>query len=371
MVGLISFHAAYNFGSVLQAYALQKIIKKISIENNYSIDCKIINYRTDLQKEMYGVFQKNSSIKNILKNLLKLPYVGAYKRKNIKFEEFIETQLDLTEEIGLEKCFVELSKQFDCIISGSDQIWNVRAADFSYVYLLDGYHGKKISYAASLGPLRIDWRQYNREKFGLLINEYKCISVREEGSVDNLQGIVKTKPIIHLDPTLLLCKQQWENISSGANYNNGNYILLYCLEPTRLQLKIARDISKKLKLPIVVLRYNNKYDYINGFVKKYDSGPADFISYISHAKLVLTTSFHGTAFSINLHKPFFVIDGMKDNRIKSLLELVELSERSIEQLDYNDKIMNAFDIDYKKVTFFLESEVAKSKQYLINEVLYG
>lgn len=371
MIGIITFHAAYNFGSVLQAFALQEVIKEICVTNSDLVDCRIINYRSNLQKAMYDVFQKNSNIKNILKNILKLPYARDFKEKNIKFEGFIKNKLNLTEEINSEESFAELAKQFDCIISGSDQIWNVRATDFSYIYLLDGYHGKKISYAASLGPLKIDWSQYNRERFCSLINEYQRISVREKGSIDNLNGIVKSNPLIHLDPTLLLCKQQWESISSGVNYNDGNYILLYCLEPTMAHLKIAKDISKKLNLPIVVLRYNNKYDYINCFVKKYNSGPADFISYISHAKLVLTTSFHGTAFSINLHKPFFVIDGMKDNRIKNLLELVALSERSIEQLDYNDKIMNAFDIDYKKVTFFLESEVAKSKQYLINEVLYG
>ena len=44
-IGLITYHSAYNFGSVLQAYAMQEYLKS-EIGN-----CEIINYRTKNREE--------------------------------------------------------------------------------------------------------------------------------------------------------------------------------------------------------------------------------------------------------------------------------------------------------------------------------
>lgn len=48
-VGIITFHASHNYGSMLQAYALQQVVK------NLGYDCEIINFRTKRQKDLYEV----------------------------------------------------------------------------------------------------------------------------------------------------------------------------------------------------------------------------------------------------------------------------------------------------------------------------
>lgn len=360
-VATITFHAAHNFGSVLQAYALQSVIEGISA----NIEYKILNFRSQEQKKSYALIKEGKSFKVVIKNILRIPYRKQLQEKYDKFESFIKCELHLTqEEIDEYSEVPEEWKNFDIYISGSDQIWNVRAKDFFDINFLDFVKEKrKVSYAASFGPLMIDWSNYNFEKYKKLLSEYKYISVREVGSAMNVEKLINKKCDIHVDPTLLLSVNEWRAIQSSANYNNGKYILLYCLEPTIEQLRIAKYISQKLKLPIVSLKPANKNDIINSFIKKYDSGPKDFLSYVDHASLVLSSSFHGTAFSMIYHKPFYVLNGMRDNRISYILKATEMTERSIDNIKDAEKVKLTLP-DGKKIDEVLGRERLKSMKYL-------
>ena len=187
--------------------------------------------------------------------------------------------------------------------------------------------------------------------------------IREKGSYNNLEKITDIKCNINVDPTLLISKEEWQKIESKEIYNDGKYILLYCLEPSKEQLKIADEISKKLQLPIVILRYNNKNDVFNHFVKKYAAGPEDFLAYIDHAALVLSSSFHGTAFSLIYHKPFYVLNGINDNRISEILNKTNMMERSLESIE-DIKNVNLNKPDEKMIDLFLENERVRSELYL-------
>ena len=252
----------------------------------------------------------------------------------------------------------------DYYISGSDQIWNVRAKDFLLSYYLDFVKvGRKLSYAASFGPLEIEWDKLDKNKIAKLLNQYDNISVREQGSLKNVEILTKQVGEIHVDPTLLLTKEQWRKVQSNIKSGLGKYILLYCLEPTKEQLKIANAISRKLELPILVLRYNNKNDMFNSYIKKYDSGPRDFLAYIDNAALVLSSSFHGTVFSIIYHKPFYVFNGMNDNRISTLLTKTNMVDRSISKIEDIERI-SLISPDEQIIENVLERERNKSKSYL-------
>ena len=364
-IATITFHHAYNFGSVLQTYALQETIKEIANELGKEIDYKIIDFYPIIQEELYNVFKPANSWKNILKNIISLPYAVKLKKRNEKFEKFLTEYCNLTNRYRNIGELKEKLPVADCYISGSDQIWNVRSLDFSDVYYYSFLpdEAKRISYAASLGPLKIDWKQYASEQIKSLIEKYKFVSVRELGSKENLEAITSIECEIHIDPTLLLSADVWRNIQSNVNYNNGQYILLYCLEPTKEQIDMADAISKKVNLPIIVLRYNNKNDIFNNFVKKYDSGPEDFLSYIDHAALVLSSSFHGTAFSLIYHKPFYVFNGMNDNRISAILKTIGMTERSLDSIEEICKVtLDEPNCDAIDSMLFYEQE--RSKVYL-------
>lgn len=363
-IAVVTFHRAHNFGSVLQTYALQECIKKIAKESITDIEYNLIDFYTDQQEELYKIYKSDYSIKNLIKNLINWYYSKELKIKYNKFNNFISENFNITKRIRSENELRKNTPIADYYISGSDQIWNVRAKDFSDVYYLDFVeNGKKISYAASFGPLEINWNQYDKDRYTKFLQEYNSISVREEGSRKNIEILTGEDCIINVDPTMLLTKAEWRKIQSSANYGEGQYILLYCLEPSKEQLKLAEAISGKLGLPIVVLRYNNKNDMFNHYVKKYDSGPEDFLAYIDHAALVLSSSFHGTVFSMIYHKPFYVFEGMKDNRISTMLTKLEMENRSLNSWEDIEKV-NLLPPDKEKIENVLGCEREKSKAYL-------
>lgn len=362
-IAVVTFHRAHNFGSVLQTYALQEYIKQIGNKFGTDIEYKVIDFYTETQEDMYNVYKSGRSIRNIIKNIIASFYVKELKEKHNKFEEFIMKNIHMTKRFITENDLKKDIPDADYYISGSDQIWNVRAKDFSDIYFLDFVNrGRKISYAASFGPLKIDWNQYDKEKYAHLLNEYASVSVREDGSQENIGYLTHQECCVNVDPTLLLNCEQWRKIQSDANYNEGQYILLYCLEPSKEQLKMAKAISKKLKLPILVLRYNNKNDMFNSFVKRYDSGPTDFLAYIDHAALVLSSSFHGTAFSLIYHKPFYVFNGMRDNRIAYILTKTDMVDHSLESLTDVERV-TLKKPNEETIELFIKEEVNKSTEY--------
>lgn len=363
-VAVITFHRAHNFGSVLQTYALQECVKSLNGEYQKDIEYQVIDLFTEKQEQLYSVFKKNDCAKNIIKNILALRYRKELQKKHDKFDYFLEINFSLTQRYKNDEELNDNPPNADYYISGSDQIWNIRALDFSLSYYLDFVkNGKRISYSASFGPLEIDWNQYDENIISKCLKRYNSISVRENGSAENIQKLIGQSADIHVDPTLLLKKEQWRKIQSDATHDFGKYILLYCLEPSKKQLRLADAISGKLGLPIVVLKYNNKNDIFNSYIKKYDSGPEDFLAYIDHAALVLSSSFHGTVFSIIYHKPFYVFDGMKDNRISTMLTKMNMEERSLEDFEDTERV-DLLPPDSEKIEEVLEHERERSRKYL-------
>ncbi len=363
-VATITFHRAQNFGSALQAYALQQFVIRCGNDCSTPVNYQIIDLSSESQKNLYKIFKPSLRPKDFIKNIVNLIYVKSLKTRERKFESFLNNELRLSHNY-LTKTETSLGlHEVDCFISGSDQIWNVRAKDFADFYYLDFISGvRKISYAASFGPLAIDWTQYDKEKYARLLSDYTAVSVREQGSADNILQLTGKGCEIHVDPTLLLDVAEWRKIQSNANYNNGKYILLYCLEPTPSQLKMVQAISEKFNLPVVALRYNNKHDMFNNFIKRYDAGPKDFLAYIDHAAMVVTSSFHGTAFSIIYRKPFCALNGMSDNRISNILTESRLTSHAIKGLDDLDSVtMNL--PDSIGIENFLTRERQRSSSYL-------
>ena len=76
-VGTITFHGSHNYGSVLQAYALQEYTKKLL--DSYHVPCEyqILNYRSKLQKDLYSAPGFDSLV-NILKTLMYIPYKNSW-----------------------------------------------------------------------------------------------------------------------------------------------------------------------------------------------------------------------------------------------------------------------------------------------------
>ena len=144
--GILTYHDSDNFGSVLQAYALSRYLA------TQGINVRVIDFRKEEVAQLYRIFQPMNSRFNILTNGYKLMYLSALKRGKVAFENFRKKQLPLSD------CRSEQAEQipirdYDCYITGSDQVWNIKICDFDPVYMLRGIGNRKVSYAASFGPV--------------------------------------------------------------------------------------------------------------------------------------------------------------------------------------------------------------------------
>lgn len=356
----ITFHASHNYGSVLQAYALQQTIKSLGHDN------VIINLRTMRQKDLYTVFTRRGGIKYAVKNLSHLLWYFPLKKRYDRFETFINNSLSLTEEYSTEEELADAFLNYDVFIAGSDQIWNPVPADFDWSYYLTFVSkGKKISYAPSFGQLASQGDMDTRERIANALKSFDAISVREQRGADNVKALTGETPPIVLDPTLLLKKEDWLGlVKDRERIIKGDYIFFYTLFADPGRMDIIKRVSKATGLPVVTSNFSNQYDVFNPFIKRYDAGPLDFLTLIRDAKLVVASSFHGTVFSILLNVPFFAIDGMTDARISTLLRTTGLEGRGITSANVEEQCKNAFPVDFTTANGKIDEARKTSVEFL-------
>lgn len=149
-VGIITFHAAHNYGSMLQAYALQQVVLSMGY------DCEIINFRSIVQKEQYKpIFMVGTLYGKCVRFIIQATYALGILKKHRLFERFLKEELILSKkEYTTLKDLESENFNYDYYISGSDQIWNTYTIDFNYAYFLPFVKsGKRIAYAPSMGPI--------------------------------------------------------------------------------------------------------------------------------------------------------------------------------------------------------------------------
>lgn len=361
-VGIITFHAAHNYGSMLQVYALQQVIEYLGF------DCEVINLRTEIQRRGYTV--EAAATAKRWKAYIDRSLIGFYKSKlqskYDKFEHFLKHNLKLSirEFSDLE----ELEKYlpvYDYYIAGSDQIWNTSCFDFSWAYYLPFKTvGKKIAYAPSMGP-NAEVADEHRNRIATYLQDFDAISVRESATANIVNEIINQKIAITLDPTLLVPSANWYSYHTAEPIIKEDYIFLYTPFPRKNLYAIAKYLSKVLKMKVVVSLYNSQMllQYPS-FRQELAVGPWEFLNLVRNARLTCCGSFHAVVFSILFHVPFFAIDGTKDQRMKNLLKLVNMEDRSIVLDNMKEKVTHTFDIDFSEADKILEQERENSIQFL-------
>lgn len=367
----ITFHRAENYGSMLQAFALQEFVK--GIRENVKYD--ILDYAPNVQKNLYRVVPPVKDIKSALKSIVAFRYYGQLCKKKNNFNKFLDEYLECTPIVhSSKKNLKSVINGVDLCIFGSDQIWNTNGEDFDWIYMGEGIPVlRKISYAASMGSGYFieGWNREHREKTKQLLDDFMELSVRESGAKKALMSITKNslKVSQNIDPIFLLSKEEWISKLSIKKENRGKYILFYSLNPDKLVMKMIKEIENKLGIPVVVTKFNNMHDIINLFEKKYDTGPIEFLELLYNAELVVSTSFHGVAFSILFNRPFYAINPYSDSRLESILDFCKLEDRSIQNIEDIKNIKDKWlKIEFSLANRAIELERKKSKVYLAKYV---
>lgn len=356
-VGIISIHYGINFGSALQAYALYHYIRE-----KYNYNVEIINYIPPRYRgrRLYAYNKKKN-----LNGLLRWVYrsLRSVYLDNL-FKNFLRRHVSISPTIFTEEEAAKRYSNYDYLVTGSDQIWNSdynEGIDRMYYLSFAKNSTRKIAYAASAGKTEFTQSEWDEQK--KLLEDFDGISYREKSllkiMVDN--GIEAGKFVC--DPTLLLNKDDWKIIEKKVNGCPNNYLLIYFLDIDDVKMiAIAKKIADNLGLKVVMINGNKrKSDGLVDFCFN-DITPDYFLWLINNAEYVVTNSFHGVAFSINLNKQFAVFRREKYNsRLDSILDEFKLKDRYISK----DNIGNALStINYDKVNFIKDRFVGNSKEYL-------
>lgn len=371
-VGLMTIESKiYNYGGVLQEFALQQII------NSLGFECVIINYdrkydqcifsiKNDIRNMSWNKIKNRISTKKTIAARMKIE--KEIKIRHKAFDLFREEFLDFTECCNVNTVTDTVSnlKQFVC---GSDQIWNpdycIPALFLEFVP--DGK--KRIIYAASVGKEFLKNRELRQYKH--YFDNLDFISVREESAKKNLEAVTK-KPIqVVLDPTLLLDKKAWKTFSKSNRYNN--YIFCYFLGEEKGKRLEVIEYAKKNGLKIITLPYllekQNSADFGFGDVQLFDVGPQELLGLIENAKIVLTDSFHVSVFSIIFKKQFYVFGRNIGNynmntRIDDLLKCFGLEKHYLKPGELELKKVLSTELIYNDTAY--KKRYAASISYLNN-----
>ena len=376
---VMTWHTYDNYGSLLQAYALQRSFEKLGVES----------YLVDYDPESYNpnnCTRASDWVKTQVRITLKKTLSGAKgplaskvypqwedEERKAAYNRFRSGFLRFTKECVNASDLFSLNDEFDIIACGSDQIW--APTRFNPHYYLDFAKDpeRTLAYAPSIGLPSIDdgaVRAMVRELAGRI----RHLSVREELGAEILESILGTRPAVAVDPTALLTGDEWrEAMGLQGQVAEERYALCYFLGNDRRKWESASRIAKSHGLvlrgiPVFKQDGTRDTDLCPGV------GPREFLELIDGAEAVFTDSFHGTMFSLLFHKEPFVYKRFSDkdrknqnSRIENILRIANLGTTVLQSAD-NASVRSFGTIDWDTVDRGISEAREASEAFLSHSV---
>lgn len=374
-IGILTlFYKNYNWGGVLQGYALKKFL-----ENNYNdINVDIICYNSPTNIVYKSKIQQ--ALQYPTKEIINRIISKFNKKKNIFLE--LQNRKSLFDDFTNkykgyafnDNNLLEATKEYDALICGSDQIWNPNVSRPGFYLSMIDHECKKISYAASIA--RDDLSPHERKVMVPLIERFDYVSVREKTAKNFLSKYTSKEIQEVLDPALLLPADEWSKIAADKKIKEP-YVLAFFFSESIVYRKLIEKYCEEQGFKLVFIPFAaNKYiesDMQGECERLYDVGPKEFIRLFIDTKYVFTDSFHGSVFSILFKKNFMVFERDKKNKVSKnsrlydLLDKFNLSNRLVRsQGEMNTTLKE--NINYANVYELLEKYRKESKDFL-NEAL--
>lgn len=356
---IITLHRVYNYGSALQAYATQTVFEKAGYE------AVVIDYitaqRTKKQIMKTAAAGSNTSMSSFVYTFFKFFSVFL---KEMTFGKFVKKNLHLTKQYITTDDLEKDPPQADIYVTGSDQTWNSQyngGVDRGFFLTFAPKDKAKVSFVASFGKTHLNETEVAETK--PFIDQYNKLSVREDSALNVLHQLGRDDGVQLIDPTLQLTKEEWLKIASPRLVKQPYLILMLLYNEDNHATEYARRIADEKGLRLVKISWEMKKPPMVDQLFTHRS-PADFVSLFANADFVVTNSFHGLAFSINLERDFVVVPRNEFNsRIESLLTLTGLQERLVSTADTALEESEK-PIDYGKVNTQLAEERQKAKRYI-------
>lgn len=336
-IGILTWHYYKNYGSGLQAFALQETITRLGYDVN------LINYRKFYSRPV-------SPIKRFLKKLLQYTVANFCdkiynKVVNNTFEyqkRYLKQTKQFTNPVELEN----ISREYDCLVYGSDQIWapNVYTPIYMGAHVQENV--RKISYAASIGLNDIPDDLVETYKSNL--SSYHSVAVREQEGKELLKSKCGIDSTVVLDPTLMIDADTYRSMQRPVKGVKGKYIFCYFLNKEHKYKEKVQKYAQERKLQIIGT--SDREEDAAWMTRLTNIGADQFIWLINNAETIFTDSYHGSIFSLLLHKNLWTyVRFAEDNpicqnsRIRQLQNNFNLSHRVI---TYRQEIDDTKKIDY-------------------------
>ncbi len=356
-IGILTFHKSINYGSVLQTWATKNLLERMG----YSAE--VIDYEPGVLKDFYKLYPSGHNVKALARKIVRMPITKIKKNQQIEFEVFRNRFLNLSNfTLNKNDNFKIIEDSYDCVVCGSDQIWNVHALDSDDIYYLPHINVKKIALSVSVNNTDFSEPRCN-EEMKRWISDFDFLTCREESGSRKISGFLEGKREVKtfLDPTLMHDKEDFYPLCNDRVIKKP-YIFLYKVWSGKDSYKLVSELGKHLNLPVYTMFMHNSIKELcmvesSGIkVIKKDTSPSDYLSLIRYADYVVTDSFHGTAFSLIFEKQFICVrekdangHEKNDERIQNILKTVGLEDRYL-ALDRIFTYSIANKIDYLTVT---------------------
>ena len=363
-----------NYGSVLQALALQKFLENngvdiIDLNYNASAPTKLINWFVNRNSVelMLGKIKEAKSNKNICTD-------ERFKIRANRFTEFKNKNIKMTKLCRTNSQLKEIAEKYDVFICGSDQIWSPALLNPMFYLSFVDEKKKKISYAPSFGV--IETSKFKKKKIAKLLKRFDDISVRETQGQELVKELIGKGVTVQVDPTMLLKKMQWEEYTDKEALEKEKYIFCYLLTPNEEYIESVRKFAEKKGYKVVIVP-TIKGPFNTGFEEIPEAGPSEWLNLIKNAEYVFTDSFHGCIFSTIFEKEVFLFKRFSDDskksensRIYTLTKWLGIEDHLIDKNNIKD-IYYLNIINYERVNKLVEEKASESAKWLMDTLKKG
>lgn len=342
-VGIVTWYFGANYGAIAQSMALYNTIESMEC------DCYMVNYRpskykkTILNANLPPKWKRVIQFRKTLAGIRKCRVLGNCKQ----FKESIPVHT--AKEID--------NLGFDCIVFGSDAIFNLRHPLCDEIYYGVGIKTKKVTYSPSCEYL--DVKTVLPKEYSKSLQEMGAISVRDVNTAKIILENVGIEAELTLDPTFLYGFSEYRSMICDEKY-----ILIYAFSDWKQYSKEIIEYAKKKKCLIITVGSELEWSDISLPYVDFDKWVSAFV----FAELVITDSFHGTVFSLKNQKQI-ILCGRKDkeSKISSLFNQLNISV-SVYKGEPIDKYLTENYIDYVVVQHTIDVMKKESLCYLKNAI---
>lgn len=322
-VGIMTFPNSISYGAVLQMYALYHTVEALGHTP------EVIHYQNVYMKQQKHIGQR-SWLRRFLGELL-------HHRMYLKFWQFEKKRMVKYPKVAIvdPQDLSSLTKRYQAVICGSDQVWNpdITGGDLSYFLNFCDEHTKRVAYAPSFGLSEVPEEFANAIRDEL--EKFYALSVREEPGKAMLSDLLEKNVPLVCDPTLLMGADDWTRLEKSHPAANGEYVFYYTIRSSASLWNQCKVFAKEKGLKIVVVGGNQlkQWKHRNDNIRyAVDICPEEWLYLLHHARYVFTNSFHGTAFSINYRKDFFVeLSSLTNSRLTQITQMLGLSGQIVGQ----------------------------------------